>query len=332
MSIEPALSDRKPKVMYFSQAGEDVYRLIRSAASEDFIITTLTSDDDEERMRQIADCEVVICAATRLRKPFIDAALKLRVVHHQGVGWQDTTDWEALRDRGIPLALTPEGTTTGVAEHTILLMLAAAKHLSFADSELRAGRWHINKLRADSRELAGKTIGYIGMGRIAQAVAERLRPFGCAGLYSDPACRLSGEVEARLGVYPASFNDVLQKSDILTIHVPLTEGTRGLIDAEAIARMKPGAILVNSARGGIVDEVALAHALLSGHLLAAGLDVFEVEPPAIDHSLLQLPNVVLTPHISAGTRDAMEQKMAAIFANLRRFYRGEPLNNRVSAW
>ncbi|MCM0018709.1 MAG: 2-hydroxyacid dehydrogenase [Tagaea sp.] len=322
----------RPKVMYFSHAGDDVYRLIRAAASDAFDVVTLSTDGDDERLARIAECEVVICAATPLRRKFIERAASLRLVHHQGVGWQDTIDWQVLKERGIPLALTPEGTTEGVAEHTILLMLAAAKRLSFADSELRAGRWHINALRGESRELAGKTIGYVGMGRIAQAVAERLAAFGCSGLYHDPVVRLAPALEARLGVATATFDEVLAKADVLTIHVPLTATTKGLIGPSAIARMKKGAILVNTARGGIVDETALAEALRSGHLLAAGLDVFETEPPASSNALLALPNAVLTPHISAGTRDAMERKMTAIFANIGRFYRGEPLANRVAAW
>lgn len=184
-----------PRVLYLSHAGQDVYDLIRHAAGPDFDVVFLNGNDDAERIAKIADCDAVICAATPLRKRHLDAAPKLKVVHHQGVGWQDTTDWQDIRDRGLPLALTPEGTTIGVAEHTILLMLAAAKRLSFADAELRRGRWHVNTLRADSVELFGKTIGYIGMGRIAVAVAERLRPFGCVGIYVDPrsACPTSGK-------------------------------------------------------------------------------------------------------------------------------------------
>jgi phosphoglycerate dehydrogenase-like enzyme len=318
--------------MYWSQAGEDVYSLIRAAAGDDFHVATLRSGEDDERLAMIADADVVICAAHPLRSHFIEAASRLKLVHHQGVGWQDTTDWQALKARGIPIALTPEGTTTGVAEHTVLLMLAAAKRLSFADSELRQGRWHINALRAESRELSGKTIGYIGMGRIAQAVAERLKSFGCAGVYFDPTAPITSADATRLGLSPGSLEDVLAMADILTIHVPLTKDTRHLVDSAAIARMKHGAILINTARGGVVDDIALAEALAEGRLLAAGLDVFEVEPPPVEHPLMRLPNVVLTPHISAGTRDAMSEKMAALFANLRRFYRGEPLANRVTAW
>lgn len=323
------MTEGKPRVLYLSHATEAVYELIRVAAGPDFTLLFLNADDDSERCAKIADCEAVICAATPLSKAHLEAARQLKVIHHQGVGWQDTTDWREIRRRSLPLALTPEGTTIGVAEHTILLMLAAAKRLAFADSELRAGRWHVNALRGVSRELFGKTVGYVGMGRIAQAVADRLVAFGCAGIYTDPAIALGEERETGLGLRKGDLTAVLGAADVLSIHVPLTSETRGLIGREAIMQLKPGAIVVNTARGGIIDETALAEALVSGHVLAAGLDVFETEPPKPDNPLLKLPNVVLTPHISAGTGDAMRQKMEAIFANLRRFFHTGELRNRV---
>lgn len=323
------MSDDSVKVLYLSHAGDDVYDLIRAAAGPDFEVLVLDADDDAERYRKIADCAAVICAATPLRKEHLDAAPRLQVVHHQGVGWQDTTDWREIRRRGLPLALTPEGTTVGVAEHTVLLMLAAAKRLTFADAELRRRHWHVNSLRGVSRELYGKTVGYIGMGRIARAVAERLKPFGCAGIYCDPEADLPRAYQYSLGLRSGGFEETLGAADILTVHVPLTDATRGLIGRAALARLKPGAIVVNTARGGIVDEAALAEALRCGHVLAAGLDVFETEPPGPDNPLFALPNVVLTPHISAGTRDAMRQKMEALFDNLRRFFRTGELANRV---
>lgn len=325
-----SLSCPQPKVLYLSHAGADLYALIREAAGADFQVLTLEQDDDIERCARISVCDAVICAASPLRKFHLDAGGRLKVIHHQGVGWQDTTDWQEIKRRGLPLALTYEGTTIGVAEHTILLMLAAAKRLSFADAELRHGRWHVNALRGVSRELFGKTIGYVGMGRIGQAVAERLKAFGCAGIYTDPVIGLSAEQEATWGLRRGTLQETLAAADVLTIHVPLTGATRGLIGRDAIAQLKPGAIVVNTARGGIIDERALADALASGHILAAGLDVFETEPPLLDNPLLAMPNVVLTPHISAGTRDAMRQKMAAIFANLRGFFADGTLSNRVA--
>ena len=174
------------RVLYLSHATPEVYSIIRSAVPAEFELVTLERDSDDERREKVAASEVVIVAATPLRKPVIDAAKRIELVHHQGVGWQDTIDHAVLKERGIPLALTPEGTTIGVAEHTVLLILAALKLLPYADSELRLGRFHINALRPMSRELSGLTVGYIGMGRIAQAVAERLRAFGTHGIFFDP--------------------------------------------------------------------------------------------------------------------------------------------------
>jgi phosphoglycerate dehydrogenase-like enzyme len=311
------------RVLYLSHATPEVYAIIRSAVPAGFELVTLERDDDEERQRKVADCEVVIVAATALRKPVIDAATSLALVHHQGVGWQDTTDHDALRARGIPLALTPEGTTIGVAEHTVLLMLAALKLLPHADRELREGRFHVNALRPVSREIQGLTIGYVGMGRIAQAVARRLAGFDVRGVFFDPA------VDAHEGLARVSLDALLAQSDIVSLHVPLTPQTRHIIGREQLARMKPGAYIVNTARGGLIDEAALLEALRSKHLAGAALDVFEQEPMPRSHPLYELPNVVLTPHISAGTRDALATKMAALFANVERFFRGEPLRNRV---
>jgi phosphoglycerate dehydrogenase-like enzyme len=310
-------------VLYLSHATPEVYSIIRDAVPSGYELLTLKADNDEERCEKIAACEVVIVAATGLRKPLIDCAAKLELVHHQGVGWQDTTDHAVLRERRIPLAFTPEGTTTGVAEHTVLLILAALKRLPYADAELRQGRFHINALRPVSRELTGMTVGYIGMGRIARAVAERLAPFGTRGIFFDP------EVSSREGLERKSFPEVLEQSDVLSLHLPLTRETRHLIDRQSLARMKRGAYLVNTARGGLVDEQALLETLQSGQLGGAALDVFEQEPLPAGHPLMRLPNVVLTPHIAAGTRDALATKMKAIFANIERFYRGEPLMNRA---
>jgi phosphoglycerate dehydrogenase-like enzyme len=317
-----------PRVLYLSHAPEAVYDIIRAEVPAGFELVTLSADSDEERRAKIADCEVVIVAATPLQKPVIDAGRKLRLVHHQGVGYHDTLDVAAVKARGLPLALTPEGTTIGVAEHAVLLMLAVCKLLPFADAELREGRWHVNALRPRSRQIFGKIIGYIGMGRIGQATAARLKAFGTTGLYVDSVA-LAADAEAALGVARADLPALLQRADIVTLHVPATAETRHLIDAKALAAMKDGAILINTSRGPLVDEAALVAALESGKLGGAGLDVFEREPLPRGSPLARFDNVVMTPHISAGTRDALGEKMAAVFANIRRFYAGESLLNEV---
>jgi phosphoglycerate dehydrogenase-like enzyme len=317
-------------VFYNSYATPDVYGIIRAAAPAGFDVLTLDADSDAERKTKLAAADVAIVASYPLRGPLIDAAKRLRLVHHQGVGWQDTVDHQALRARGIPLATTPEGTTTGVAEHTLLLILACCKLLPFADRELREGRFHINALRARSRELAGMTVGYVGFGRIGQAVARRARAFEAGGVYHDADVALDSAVERELGVRRGTLDEVLRQADVVSLHLPLTPATRNLVGPDAIAKMKRGAIVVNTARGGIIDEDALAGALADGRLGAAGLDVFAVEPPDPAHPLFRLPNVVVTPHISAGTRDALATKMRALFANVERFFGGEPLHNQVN--
>jgi phosphoglycerate dehydrogenase-like enzyme len=317
------------KVFYFSHAPQNVYDIIREEVPPGFEFVTLDEDSDSERKQKIAECEVAIVAAKPMRREFVEAALRLRLLHHQGVGYQDTVDVQALKDRNIALALTPAGTTVGVAEHTVLLALAVCKRLTFADSELRQGRWHINSLRPTSFEIFGRTVGYIGMGRIAREVAARFKAFGTSGLYHDPFVRLSADEERGLGVNRVGLDELVARSDVITLHVPSGKDTYHLIDEAVLHRMKPQAIIINTARGTIIDEKALCRALQEGRIAGAGLDVFEEEPFRTDNPLAALPNVVLTPHISAGTRDALKAKMRALFQNVQRFFEGLPMENEV---
>jgi phosphoglycerate dehydrogenase-like enzyme len=317
------------KIFYNSFASEDVYRIIREAMPPGHELVLLGSDAMDERLAKIRDAEIVVTGAYHLRAPLIAAAAKLRLVHHQGVGYHDTVDVEPLKARGIRLALAPHGTAEGVAEHAIMMMLAAGKRLTHTDTELRRGVWGVNALRSVSREVFGKRVGIVGMGRIGQAVAERLKPWHVTILYSDPPRPLAPARERELGVERSDLDEILATCDIVTLHLPLMPETRHMIDARALARMKADAILVNCARGGIVDEAALYDALAAGRLLAAGVDVFEEEPPSGPLRLAELPNVILTPHVAAGTRDAFVKKMNGVFVNVRRFYQGEKLEDEV---
>ena len=273
--------------------------------------------------------EVLIVAAQPIAATEVALAPKLKLVHHQGVGYQDTVPVAALAEREIRLALTPEGTTTGVAEHTILLMLAVCKRLSHVDSELRQGRWHVNTYRSESRELSGMTVGYVGFGRIGQAVAARLQAFGARAVFHDPGI---AEKSIQIGNKDAvglPLDELLAQSDMVSLHLPFSPAARHLINAESLARMKPGSMLINASRGGLVDEVALASALQSGHLAGAGLDCFEKEPAAANNPLFGFHNVVVSPHCAAATIDALQTKMNALFGNIGRWQRGEPMMNEV---
>jgi len=317
------------KVFYTAHASESLYDIMRAMVPPGMTLVTLDRNSDPERYAKIADCEIAIQANATFPASLVAAAPKLQLVIHQGVGYHDTVDLAALKGRGIRLALTADGTAESVAEHTVLLTLAVCRHLVFADKELRQGRFHRHDLRPTSPELTGRTIGYVGMGRIAQAAAERFKAFGTQGIYTNRSGPLPPARERELGVSYRTFDDILRLSDVLTLHVPLGPDTAGMIDAAAIAKMKSGAILINTARGGLIDEQALCEALRSEHLLGAGIDAFAVEPVSPDHPLCALNNVVLTPHYSGGTSDAFRRKMQAIFTNAARFRDGLPLNNEV---
>jgi phosphoglycerate dehydrogenase-like enzyme len=316
------------RVFYNSCGDAALYALIREAAGPGVELLTLERDEEAERLAKAAEADAIVVGAAPLRRPVIAAARRLAFVHHQGVGYHDTVDVEALRERGVPIAITEAGTTVPVAEHCVMLILAVLRRLPFADAELRQGRFHVNALRAVSRGLAGRRVGLVGFGRIGRAVAARLRPFEVELAYYDP--RPAGPAEeAALGARRGDLDAVLAESEIVSLHLPLTAGTARLLDAAALARMRPDAFLVNTSRGGLVDEAALVAALRAGRLAGAALDVFETEPPGPGHPLYAMSNVVLTPHISAGVRDAFTDKMRFVFANLARFWAGEPVLNLV---
>jgi phosphoglycerate dehydrogenase-like enzyme len=290
-----------------------------------FRLLIVTSRDRDELLDLVQDADFLLVATARVDETLVRAAPRLRLVQHQGVGY-DNIDVAACRRAVIPVALTPEGTTIGVAEHTLLLILALYRHLLAADAAVRRGEWPVWSMRSRSFELAGKTVGLIGFGRIGREVAKRARAFDAHIFYHDVA-PAPGAVEAALGATYVSLDDLLRQADIVSLHAPLTAETRGMIGERALRTMQPHAVLINTARGALVDESALARALSEQWIAGAGLDVFGHEPPQPGNPLLALPNVILTPHVAAGTRDAYRTKMRAVFANMQRVARGEaPLN------
>jgi phosphoglycerate dehydrogenase-like enzyme len=200
-------------------------------------------------------------------------------------------------------------------------MMATLRHLTELDAGVRAGRWSTGVKRL--YELWSSTIGIVGMGRIGQEVALRLRGWGATLVYYDPV-RLAPERERELGVAFASLDDLLTRVDVLSVHVPLSAATRHLIDGRALARMKPTAVVVNTSRGELVDEAALARALHEGRIGGAGLDVLSAEPPPKDHPLLSTPNTLLTPHMAGPTWQSWPRRFGNAYANIERVQRGEP--------
>jgi phosphoglycerate dehydrogenase-like enzyme len=247
------------------------------------------------------------------------------LVQLRGVGY-DGVAFEALTQAGIPLAATPAGTIIGVAEHTILLILGLYKQIVQVHEQMREGTFDNIGWRANSHFLYEKTLAIVGLGRIGQRAAHLVRAFDVNLIYFD-IVRPPQEVEVQLGAKYVPFGELLPQADIISVHTPLTPETEGLFDADAFARMKPGALFINTSRGGTYDMDALYESLRSGHLGGAGLDVFNPEPPPPDHPILQLPNVICTPHMATGTVEAHIYKITQQFDNFKRMLDGEkPLN------
>jgi phosphoglycerate dehydrogenase-like enzyme len=247
---------------------------------------------------------------------------RLKLVQLMSVGY-DRFNLDGARVARVPVAVNGGANAIAVAEHAIMLMLAAMKHLHSLDAAVRNGRWRGAAAGVGRvHELFGSTVGIIGMGRIGREVAKRLAGWDATLVYYDPF-RLSAELEQDLGVRYLELDQLLRIADVVTIHVPLNARTRHLIDAESLSLMKPSAVLVNTARGGLVDEEALGAALREGRILGAGLDVLSQEPPAADHPLLELSNVVLTPHTAGPTWESYPRRFANCFANIERVQRGE---------
>jgi phosphoglycerate dehydrogenase-like enzyme len=309
-------------VLYWNpSATPDLRRIVESEMPPAWTLQVLGADGSAAEL--LPRCDFMIVADRAVTAADLAAAARLRMIQHQGVGYE-RIDLEACRQRGVLLALTPEGTTTGVAEHTILLILAIYKQLLKASTSIRSGGWLQWELRPNSFELAGKTLGLAGFGRIGQAVAKRASAFDTKILYFDPFSRVPVPSEA---TRVAALEDLLGESDIVSLHLPGSTANRHLIGKRELELMKPNAILINTSRGNLVDELALAHALASGRIAGAGLDVLENEPAHHGDPLLGFDNVLITPHISAGTVDAFRVKMRAVFENLRRYANAQSPRN-----
>ena len=251
---------------------------------------------------------VVVRSGTRITAELLETPGKLRAIVRAGVG-VDNIDVAAATRKGIVVMNTPGGNTFSAAEHTLALLFALVRHIPTATNSLKQGKWERNKFLG--AQLAGKTLGILGLGRIGREVAKRALAMDMQVIGYDPV--LAADRAAQLGIEALpDVDSVLTRSEIVTIHIPFTEQTRNMIGAKELARMKKGARLINCARGGLVNESALAEALQSGHLAGAAIDVFESEPPPADHPLLKLPNVVCTPHLGASTVEA--QRSVAIEA------------------
>jgi len=300
------------KILVSDDVSESGLQPLRDAG---FIVEKKLKLAPDDLRAALTDCSgMIVRSETKVTADLLDAAKYLRVIGRAGVG-VDNIDVPAATARGIVVMNAPDGNTITTAEHTIALLVALARRVPQANSSLKSGKWE--RKNFIGTELQGKTLGIIGLGRIGRVVASRAHALGMKIVAYDPF--IVSEQTRDLEIDSASFDEVLTRADFLTVHTPLTADTRSLIDANALAKMKQGARIINCARGGLVDEAALFDAIKSGKIAGAALDVFEQEPPPPDHPLLALDQVIVTPHLGASTTEAQEGVAFTVAEQMRDF-------------
>ncbi|MDR7555195.1 MAG: phosphoglycerate dehydrogenase [Armatimonadota bacterium] len=297
------------------RASDEPLRLLRDAGVEVVFYPKAGRLTEADLLPLVGDADAIIAGTEPITARVLAAAPRLRIVARRGVGL-DSVDVAAATARGVVVTTTRGVNTEAVADHAMALLLATARRVAWLDRRMKAGEWD----RAISIDVYGKILGVVGFGAIGRAVARRAAGFGLRVLAYDVA---PDEGAARaLGVRLCALDELLAQSDFVSIHVPLLPDTRGLIGETTLARMKPGAILINTSRGPVVDEAALLRALQSGHLAGAGLDVFVEEPP-VDWTLVQLDQVVATPHVASHTRETLARMDRACAEAVLAVLRGE---------
>jgi D-3-phosphoglycerate dehydrogenase len=304
--------------------GPEAEALIREVAPPEFDLS-FEVDTGSKGHPLIEEADFILVTAP-ITEDLLKRSPRLRLVHKWGIG-VDQIDLEGARRQGVYVAITAGSNAAVVAEHAILLILGALRRISYADKTMREGKWVYTELRPLCRRLVGKTVGILGFGNIGRNVAQRLAGFEVEILYHDPF-RAPPEVEARLNARYVSRDELIAQSEVLSLHCPGGPANRHILDAAAFARMKRGSVLVNCARGEVVDEKAMIDALKSGILLAAGLDAFDPEPLPRESELTRLDNVVLTPHTAGSVLDNVAPVAQHAFGNMQRMIRGERIPDR----
>ncbi len=275
-----------------------------------------------QQIDHVRDAEhLILFRPNRVDDEILRAAANVKLLHLVSAGFEHI-NFGLCASLGIPVANNGGTNSIDVAEHTLALILGVYRRLTELDADVRSGDWSRMPTGECTYTIHNKTVGIIGLGHIGRQVAERLSPFGPRTIYNDPV-RVDTAVEKDLGVSYVKREALLEQADIVTLHVPINDSTRNTIDAHALSLMKPSAVLINTCRGGVIEEPALADALSSGSIAFAGLDVFAKEPPDLDNPLLRLPNVLLTPHTAGITRDTWTRRGRFVYENIDRVDRGE---------
>ena len=294
--------------------------------AKDFEVVVKDKLPAEELLEMIPDFDAIIVrSASKVTREVIERAKNLKIIGRAGVG-VDNIDVAAATERGIIVINSPGGNTIAATEHTMAMMLAMSRNIPIANETMQKGEW--NRKKYVGVELRGKTLGVIGMGRIGSGVAKRALAFEMNVIGYDPY--INEERAKAMGVTVGTLDEVVEKSDFITVHMPLTPETKGMLNKDNMKRMKKGVRLINCARGGIIDEQDLADAVKAGIVAGAAIDVYTSEPVAADHPLVGLPGVVLTPHLGASTVEAQIGVAVDVAQGIKAALQGEPVSTAVN--
>jgi len=313
------------KVVFFTNIDAELRQVVADKALPGMDVVTAPADmDDDEKIDLVRDADFIMLFPGKISDRVLQAAPKCKLIQLLSAGY-DEMNLPLAEDLGIAVANNGGANRVAVAEHTIMLMLATHRRIMWYANNVKAGRWKKEQDRKiDVFELEGKTLGIIGMGNIGRQVARRAAAFDLELQYYDKYHPLTPVEEETMGIKAVPMDTLLETSDIVSTHVPLTRETYGMIGKRELELMKPTGVVINTSRGGVIDETALAEALISGTISAAGLDVMEHEPPDPNDPLLQIENLIITPHTAGPTVESIPKRAANAFENIQHVWSGQP--------
>lgn len=312
------------KVVFFTNIDAELRQVVADKALPGMDVVTAPADmDDDEKIELVRDADFIMLFPGKISDRVLQAATKCKLIQLLSAGY-DEMNLPLAEDLGIAVANNGGANRVAVAEHTLMLMLATHRRMMFYANNVKAGRWKQEQDRKiDVFELEGKTLGLIGMGNIGRQVARRAAAFDMELQYYDKYHPLTPVEEETMGIKAVDMDTLLQTSDVVSTHVPLTRETYGMIGKRELELMKPTGVVINTSRGGVIEETALAEALISGTIAAAGLDVMEHEPPDPNAPLLQIENLVITPHTAGPTLESIPKRAANGFENIQHVWSGQ---------
>jgi len=313
------------KVVFFTNIDAELRQVVADKALPGMDVVTAPADmDDDEKIDLVRDADFIMLFPGKISDRVLQAAPKCKLIQLLSAGY-DEMNLPLAEDLGIAVANNGGANRVAVAEHTIMLMLATHRRMMWYANNVKAGRWKKEQDRKiDVFELEGKTLGIIGMGNIGRQVARRAAAFDLELQYYDKYHPLTPVEEETMGIKAVPMDTLLETSDIVSTHVPLTRETYGMIGKRELELMKRTGVVINTSRGGVIDETALAEALISGTISAAGLDVMEHEPPDPNDPLLQIENLIITPHTAGPTLESIPKRAANAFENIQHVWSGQP--------